>query len=73
MVSKNLKVGDTFEDGKRYFRVVKVYEDGTYSSMQIEKPLETAQKPHREPKTEEPIIDTATEIEVPKRARRTRK
>ena len=34
MIPKNLKVGDTFVDEFKY-KVVKVYDDGTYSSTRI--------------------------------------
>ena len=37
MVQKGLKVGDTFQDGGRAYKVLSVNEDGTYSSKAIEK------------------------------------
>ena len=37
MVLKGLKVGDTFEDGGRAYRVLSVNADGTYFSKAIEK------------------------------------
>ena len=44
MIRKNMKPGDTFEDGGRWFEVVAVNENGTYSSRQIEKPAEEKQE-----------------------------
>ena len=37
MVLKGLRVGDTFEDGGRAYRVLSVNADGTYFSKAIEK------------------------------------
>lgn len=37
MVQKGLKVGDTFRDGGRAYKVLSVNTDGTYSSKAIEK------------------------------------
>ena len=37
MVPKGLKIGDTFEDGKRLFVVEAVNGDGTYYSRAVEK------------------------------------
>ena len=37
MILKGLKVGDTFEDGGRAYRVLSVNADGTYFSKAIEK------------------------------------
>ena len=42
MVPKGLKAGDTFEDGGRWFEVLAVNENGTYSSRQIYNVEETA-------------------------------
>lgn len=36
MVPKGLKIGDTFEDGKRLFVVEAVNRDGTYYSRAVE-------------------------------------
>lgn len=36
MVPKGLKIGDTFEDGKRLFVVEAVNKDGTYYSRAVE-------------------------------------
>lgn len=37
MVPKGLKVGDTFQDGGRAYKVLSVNKDGTYSSKAVEK------------------------------------
>lgn len=37
MVPKGLKIGDTFEDGKRLYVVEAVNRDGTYYSRAVEK------------------------------------
>ena len=37
MIPKGLKIGDTFEDGKRLFVVEAVNVDGTYFSRAVEK------------------------------------
>lgn len=37
MILKGLKVGDTFEDGGRAYRVLSVNADGTYFSKAIDK------------------------------------
>ena len=37
MIIKGLKVGDTFEDGGRAYRVLSVNADGTYFSKAIDK------------------------------------
>ena len=37
MVPKGLKVGDTFQDGGRAYKVLSVNADGTYSSKAVEK------------------------------------
>ena len=42
MIPKGLKVGDTFEDGGRWFEVLAVNGNGTYSSRQIYNVAETA-------------------------------
>ena len=42
MILKGLKVGDTFEDGGRAYRVLSVNADGTYFSKAIDK-VETAE------------------------------
>lgn len=36
MVPKRLKIGDTFEDGKRLYVVEAVNKDGTYYSRAVE-------------------------------------
>lgn len=36
MVTKGLKIGDTFEEGKRLYVVEAVNEDGTYYSRAVE-------------------------------------
>ena len=45
-IPPDLHEGDTFEDGGRWFRVLKVLEDGNYSSeyIGIKKPRKTADK-----------------------------
>lgn len=45
MIRKDMKPGDTFEDFGRYFVVVAVNENGTYSSRQIERPETDKQEP----------------------------
>ena len=47
MIRKDMKAGDTFEDGGRLFEVVAVNENGTYSSRQIEKPAPVKEEPKR--------------------------
>ena len=61
MIRPNMKIDEVFEDGGRYFKIVGVNADGTYSSVATEKPAKVI---------DEPIV--ADEIK-PKRTRSTKK
>lgn len=45
MIKKGLKVGDTFEDGGRTYKVLQVYENGNYSSEIVVFTPSTEEKP----------------------------
>jgi hypothetical protein len=45
MVPKGLKIGDTFEDGKRLYVVEAVNRDGTYYSRAVENTTRPAATP----------------------------
>lgn len=60
MIGTNMKVGDTFEDGGRKFKVLKVNENGTYISEFIG---DKVTKPDvKIIETEEVIEDTPAEV-----------
>ena len=42
MIPKNLKIGDTFEDGNSTYEIIRVLKDGNYISKRVEcnKPVE---------------------------------
>lgn len=44
-IPANLKKGDTFEDGGRWFKVLKVLEDGNYSSKYLGNKKPPGRKP----------------------------
>ena len=49
MIPKGLKVGDIFEDGGSYYKVLEVHENGNYYSTRVEKPADPP-KPKPAPK-----------------------
>ncbi len=59
MIKPNMKAGEVFEDGGRYFKILAVNEDGTYSSVATEKPTK--------------IDEISTEEELKPRRRATKK
>lgn len=36
MITKNLKIGDTFEDGNSTYEIIRVLKDGNYISKRVE-------------------------------------
>lgn len=67
MVGQNMKVGDTFEDGGRAFKVLQVNGNGTYISQYIGKAEVTKSdvKKEEKPKVEEKAPEVAyTKTEI---------
>ena len=82
MISKNLKVGDIFEDGGRKYKVTKVVENGYESEAFYGEPEAALEvKPESEPESESksepesepeaaPEVTEAPKKEAPKRKKR---
>ena len=73
MISKGLKVGDTFTDGGTPYIVLKVCEDGNYISRRCtpEEVKNVAENPQE--KSEEKVEETEKNPEMPQKTARGRR